>query len=173
MSHGDFKMRIEVPTAVSRILAAPDRKTEAAAVLAEFVAMWKDRKKANNTVLRYKAVFCNALKAAGVEKADHPTLDRSFHDKKRKRGVERIIEKHDDPIVIRDYHGFMSAVCRGLRVAIDTKQCPEVLILLNFIVPFRSNDQNEAHVRTNGTTCDTASSTARQHPTAVKSPRLL
>jgi hypothetical protein len=51
----------------------------------------------------------------------------------------------------------MSAVCRGLRVAIDTKQCPEVLILLNFIVPFRSNDQNEAHVRTNGTTCDSGS----------------
>jgi hypothetical protein len=56
-TYGDFKMRIEVPTAVSRILAAPDRKTEAASVLPEFVAMWKDRKKANNTVLIYKGLL--------------------------------------------------------------------------------------------------------------------
>ncbi len=51
----------------------------------------------------------------------------------------------------------MGAICRGLRVAIDTKQCPEVLILLSFIVPFRSNDQNEAHLRANGSTCDASS----------------
>jgi hypothetical protein len=51
----------------------------------------------------------------------------------------------------------MGAICRGLRVAIDRVQCPEVLILLSFIVPFRSNDQNEAHKRANGTTCDSKS----------------
>jgi hypothetical protein len=51
----------------------------------------------------------------------------------------------------------MVAICKALRVAIDTKQCPEVIYLLNYIVPFRSNDQNEAHLRANDTRCDASS----------------
>jgi hypothetical protein len=113
--------------------------------------------KANSTILKYKAVFCAALTAAGVEGSDLPILDRSFNDIRRKQCVERIIEKQCDPIIIDNYAGFMGATCMGIRDAIDTKQCPEVLFLLNFIVPFRSNDQNEAHLRANDTNCDASS----------------
>jgi hypothetical protein len=157
MTYGDFKMSVEFPAGVSRVLAASDMKAEGADVLAGFVAKWEHGNKANNTILKYAAVFCDALKAAGVENTDLPFLSRSFNDKRRKRCLERIIEKQEAPIVIRDYAGFMGVVCMGLRAAIDAKQCPEVLILLSFIVPFRSNDQNEAHVRANGTTCDSTS----------------
>jgi hypothetical protein len=142
---------------VSRIIAASDRKAEAAAVLTGFLAKWRHRNEANNTIIKYTSVFCDALKAAGVENTDLPFLPRSFNDKRRKRCLERIVEKQETPIVIRDYAGFMGVVCMGLRAAIDAKQCPEVLILLSFIIPFRSNDQNKAHVRANGTTCDSTS----------------
>jgi hypothetical protein len=155
--YGDFKKHLEFPAGVSRIIAASDRKAEAATVLAGFLSKWQRGNKANNTIIKYTSVFCDALKAAGVEDADLPFLPRSFNDKRRKRCLERIIEKQEAPIVIRDYAGFMGAVCMGLRAAIDAKQCPEVLILLSFIIPFRSNDQNEAHVRANGTTCDSTS----------------
>jgi hypothetical protein len=159
MTYGDFKQNVEFPAGVSRILAVSDtsRKYEAAAVLAGFVLQWENSAKANNTILKYTAVFCDALKAAGVNKADLPSLHRSYNDKRRKRCLERIIEKQESPVVIRDYAGFMGAICKGLRAAIDAKQCPEVLILLSFVIPLRSNDQNEAHVRANGTTCDSTS----------------
>jgi hypothetical protein len=157
MPYGDFNKKEKFLAGLNRILAAPDRKAEGAKVLSEFVDTWEQSKKANNTILKYKAVFCTALTKAGVERSDLPTLNRSFNDIRRKQCVVRIIEKHDNPVVIGDYAGFMVAICKALRVAIDTKQCPEVIYLLNYIVPFRSNDQNEAHLRANDTRCDASS----------------
>jgi hypothetical protein len=114
MLYGDFNKKEKFLAVLNRIIAAPDGKAEGAKVLSEFVDTWEQGEKANNTILKYKAVFCTALTKAGVERSDLPTLNRSFNDIRRKQCVDRIIEKHDTPIVIGDYAGFMGAICKGL-----------------------------------------------------------
>jgi hypothetical protein len=45
MPYGDFDKKTKFLVGVNRILAEPDRKAEAAAVLSEFVAAWEQGKK--------------------------------------------------------------------------------------------------------------------------------
>jgi hypothetical protein len=125
-------------------------------VLRELLSVW-DVKHKNGTVIQYNGKFSTALKEAGVKKEDLPTLDRKYNDRKRRLDHTTIIKKQDKPIEIEDFSVFMAKIITGIRLGIDTKQCPMVLFLLSFVTPLRPNDMNEAHKRVGRPPCDSDS----------------
>jgi hypothetical protein len=171
MVRGTFIYATEFPAAVEKVRAVPpsDRRAKAAALYEEFLVIWDALYKIDN-IKTLTRKFCAALKAAGiVEKGDLPSLPRRYNDRKRKRDSESIAMKQETPPIIRAFSLFMAQICKGLRAAIDTKQCPMALNLLGFVIPLRSNDMNEARERAGGFTCD--SNTHRIVPAGAKTSK--
>jgi hypothetical protein len=158
MIRGLFDKAAEFPLGVDEVLAVlvSERRAKAVAVLDRFLVVWEANYGIDN-IKKLSGEFRAALRSAGVEKKDLPVLPRKYNDLKRKRDSESIVKKQEAPVVIGSFSVFMSKICRGLRIAIDEKQCPMALFLLSFLVPLRSNDQNEAHERVGGRTCDLGS----------------
>jgi hypothetical protein len=156
MGYGDFNKTKEFAAGLARVLAASDRRAEADVVLGEFVTKMKGYKipYEENTISQYKSAFCTVLKNNGVEKSDHPTLPPSYSTNKRQRDQASMALGQLEPICIKDYPDLMDCIRTGLRAGIDAKQAPQVQFFLGMWLPLRVNDNNEAHVRSNQTSCD-------------------
>jgi hypothetical protein len=139
-----------------RVKQSLDVKAAAATALDEYIVKWKapPHNFKEDTISQYKSAFCGVLKAEGVMKSDHPTLPLSYSVNKRKRDNASVVLGQLNPLCIKDYTPLMDCIRKGIRAGIDAKQCPQVQFLLGMWLPLRVNDNNEAHVRSNQTSCD-------------------
>jgi hypothetical protein len=130
----------------TRIEKSDDVAEECSRIGDELVALTS--KKAAATTLQYFTQLRESVKRKlpGIDNGVIPRCPPGFNKRMKSQVKASLLKKCNDPLTINSTT-MIEKVVRGVRIGIDTMQCPMVLFCMAYLVGLRANDMNAVHVR--------------------------